>query len=1371
MKKIVGMLLLSACCAQAEEGFGSAEAQPMRVETRSSFLGKLCHGDVAVYMPSAGQLSLDGTLLGSGSDTYAWDSTATSDGLHELRFSGVTPPLQAEVIVANHMNLLSGTLTADTTISGTTIVSEPIVVPAGITLTIESGTIFKFFNKTGITVESGGALNATGTRAQPIVFTSIIDDTYGGDTNGDGTSTIPEAGNWHQIHADGGTITMDYAQVLYCSSSENQGGLHLSSGSSLTFNNGIVAHTEYDAMRNNGGTFTANNSVFTDNSLALCPSNGHSTVNNCVIYDVATAVHGQQGTFNNCIFSRVSDAFEEFGPNSFSHCAFWNENGYGLQSINQTGGNIWSDPLFKAPDIGDFRLQTGSPCINAGDGSAAPELDYFGQPRADYPYAPNTGIASANGAVPDIGIHEIAFFPLAATELKGPHGFGAEDERMILSGQWMDFIVYFENKTNATAAAQEVWVTNPLAEHFDWSTLELGEVVFNNQTEMGLAGRSSGSMEVDQDGTDYKVKVSFALDRTAGEAQWYLRSYDPSTIDGWPAEVTAGFLPPNDENHSGEGHVAYRIKLKEDVPAGTIVTNDAVIVFDHNAPIWTWEEVGDKTPPGWFNTVVGSHWSAPEPRALSMRVMASVTHDGSPIHEAGSELAFFAGSELLGVGYLHYGAAGWYFDAMLYADTAPSGNLTIKVFDASENEEELVFDKLQFTSAAMLGSADAPQPLRLIPQIKPEAPQPTSPVGGELLERRQVALDWDDPLNNGTWFNLYLGGPNGQVLNEWTQGRPYAVPQQLAHGDYTWWIRSWNPKGMSAWSTGAAFSIKQMLPGALTLSNAAGPAERRPAFRWETPGDPGSWFNVVILRDGVEYKRFWTQNSSWTPDTDLPPGNYSWWVHPWNPDGFGDWSDAARFEIEAIVPDAPELLPPTTAQTDSTLTYSWRHDGKTRWYQFSSVYSGTEHHGQWYKADDTVNGTSASVTIAEHPWGAYNWHVRGWAPDGMGPWSSATFMLGQPIPVYATADTLIWDNDPTSGATWYQIVIEQDGAEERNRWFKVDQTTEDGANRSINLFEPLPQGPFSWRIRAWSPVHGMGPWSSTLSVRAPYLIIDLSGGPDATSYPATMLNSLPNPIPDEYRTSKLALRFIPSGTFVMGSPADELGRNSDETQHSATLKQPFYMGVFEVTQKQWAQVMGSDPSCYKGDMRPVEEVRYSDIRGAGDGAGWPAHNRVDATSFFGKLRSKTGLVLDLPTEAQWEYACRAGTTRAYNDFTKNNGEGSDCLTASYVIDTNLEPLAWYNANNDSAKHKTVGTKQPNAWGLYDMHGNVWEWCLDWYVNEPGTDGPVNNSYRLLRGGGWTGSARRCRSAARHWYYPYNRSYIMGFRACSTTPDQ
>ena len=268
---------------------------------------------------------------------------------------------------------------------------------------------------------------------------------------------------------------------------------------------------------------------------------------------------------------------------------------------------------------------------------------------------------------------------------------------------------------------------------------------------------------------------------------------------------------------------------------------------------------------------------------------------------------------------------------------------------------------------------------------------------------------------------------------------------------------------------------------------------------------------------------------------------------------------------------------------------------------------------------------------------------------------------------------------------------------------------------------------------------------------------DSSVGPDLSS--------------DTCRTTELWLRRIPKGTFVMGSPKGEVGRNVcyGEPQHQVTLTQDCYIGVFEMTQRQYELIYGSNPSKYKGDCRPVERISYDDIRGTGStqGAGWPRYGHaVDEGSFLGRLRAKTGLLFDLPTEAQWEYACRAGTTTALN--TGKN------LT-SIEQDSAMDEAGRYASNRSDGKggysqHTKVGSYLPNAWGLYDMHGNVYEWCLDWYDDYPSgavTDpvGRQRGSGRVLRGGYWRDSgARDCRSAYRTFLnYPSYAYYGNGFR--------
>ena len=258
---------------------------------------------------------------------------------------------------------------------------------------------------------------------------------------------------------------------------------------------------------------------------------------------------------------------------------------------------------------------------------------------------------------------------------------------------------------------------------------------------------------------------------------------------------------------------------------------------------------------------------------------------------------------------------------------------------------------------------------------------------------------------------------------------------------------------------------------------------------------------------------------------------------------------------------------------------------------------------------------------------------------------------------------------------------------------------------------------------------------------APYLVIDLQ------TWKKRYTSQSPNIDDDTCRTTELWLRQIPAGTFEMGTGI--------YTPFNAIFTQMFYIGLFECTQKQWELVMGDNPSYFKGDCRPVEYVSYNMIRGTGAqaGAGWPTYGHaVDNSSFMGKLREKTGLTFDLPTEAQWEYAARGG---------------SESQRFTYSGSNNIDEVAWY-YNNSSSRTHDVGKKKPNELELYDMSGNVWEWCLDWYGNY-GTAvvsdplGPNSGSNRVERGGCWGDYAGDCRSANRFGHDASSYSNGFGFR--------
>ena len=237
----------------------------------------------------------------------------------------------------------------------------------------------------------------------------------------------------------------------------------------------------------------------------------------------------------------------------------------------------------------------------------------------------------------------------------------------------------------------------------------------------------------------------------------------------------------------------------------------------------------------------------------------------------------------------------------------------------------------------------------------------------------------------------------------------------------------------------------------------------------------------------------------------------------------------------------------------------------------------------------------------------------------------------------------------------------------------------------------------------------------------------------------------------------LEMNWVNPGTFMMGSLASELGRLNNETQHQVTLTKGFWLGKYEVTQAQWYAVMGTDPSRFKGSQRPVECVNYN-------GALSFCRRLTEKERAEGRLSNQYEYTL--PTDAQWEYACRAGTTTALNS-------GKDLTTAEGLC-ANLNEVGWYGndqgaGGNAGGITHIVGQKKPNAWGFYDMHGNVWEWCLNWYEEYPSmavTDptGPSTGSKRAFRGGSFWDNPRICRSAIHHSESPdYLKSGNGGFR--------
>ena len=236
--------------------------------------------------------------------------------------------------------------------------------------------------------------------------------------------------------------------------------------------------------------------------------------------------------------------------------------------------------------------------------------------------------------------------------------------------------------------------------------------------------------------------------------------------------------------------------------------------------------------------------------------------------------------------------------------------------------------------------------------------------------------------------------------------------------------------------------------------------------------------------------------------------------------------------------------------------------------------------------------------------------------------------------------------------------------------------------------------------------------------------------------------------PPKKFTNSIGMKFVllPSGTFMMGSSNKEKGRGDDEIVHRVTLTKGFYMAVHTVTQEQWQAVMGSNPSEFKGEKNlPVDSVSWEDCQ-----------------IFCQKLCVKEKTRYRLPTEAEWEYACRAGTTTPFH-----TGETLSTDQANYNGNS-----TYGDGKKGIYREKTtpVGSFAPNAWGLYDMHGNIWQWCQDWHGGYQRTDvvdpqGPKSGKYRSLRGGSFSSHAVFCRSANRTYNEPGNRTEFYGCRVC------
>lgn len=335
----------------------------------------------------------------------------------------------------------------------------------------------------------------------------------------------------------------------------------------------------------------------------------------------------------------------------------------------------------------------------------------------------------------------------------------------------------------------------------------------------------------------------------------------------------------------------------------------------------------------------------------------------------------------------------------------------------------------------------------------------------------------------------------------------------------------------------------------------------------------------------------------------------------------------------------------------------------------------------------------------------------------------------------------------------------------------VARKVEAGEGKSFHWFPDLslpcfstPEGTLSVELKAWSPDDPPA-----------YLAVDLATHSnvfffaEAESVPGSVTNDL-------YRTDWVLMRHIPVSTeeWRMGTDSSYPNQPANQTPHYVKLTKDYYIGVFELTQGQYFRITGERPSYHSvpngypdGDLRPLETAPFNTVRGT---ANWPSSVSVGVNSFIGKARTLTGVMFDFPTEVQWEYACRAGT-------------GTYCYNGNSYAD--VDPVSWYYSNSgkgyeDSAhpgiQPHVVGTKLPNAFGLYDMLGNVYEYARDWYTNDLSSAefyldsvGPTNGQNRVTRGGNFKLGTSDSGSAYRASCQPDGAHYNNGYRLFCPCP--
>ncbi len=379
-----------------------------------------------------------------------------------LQLAGVDAIVVSEFVNLRYHRLVhSGALNADATWAGTLLheIAGDVVVPGGVTLTIQPGAVVKFAAGLGLTVQNGGQLSAAGTVAQPIHFTSIQDDSVGGDSNGDGGATTPFAGDWRWLYVNGGAMTLDHVTVAYGGSGDTTGMIQVDAYGVATLRNSLLRESLYEGVMQADGTVELSNCVLIGADRMVQTNGGFLRLVNCAIDDANTGVlaHGGAVEVTNCILTNCRGVGVTYCCGSpeplVDHSNLWNcGTRYGGADRTGRNGNLSVDPKFRDPARGDYRLGFVSPCIDAGDGLAAPDTDAMGAPRYDDPRTANTGNPTGSGAFADLGAYEFVETADSAVDLVVARVSGP---LAVLAGQSVS--VEWEVRNLGTAAAVGPW--------------------------------------------------------------------------------------------------------------------------------------------------------------------------------------------------------------------------------------------------------------------------------------------------------------------------------------------------------------------------------------------------------------------------------------------------------------------------------------------------------------------------------------------------------------------------------------------------------------------------------------------------------------------------------------------------------------------------------------------------------------------------------------------------------------------------------------------------------------------------------------------------------------------------------------------------